>query len=125
MNWKIGKVDGKNRIWIELPFQNKDALKFGVPGVRWDGTQKYWHAPMDWEVARDIRRVASQCGAGLTVMPSLVPWAKEQRTKRDNLVSPMGFDDDSILAKMLPNTRRYVPELIEAMMRKPWQIPGA
>lgn len=124
-NWRIGKIDGKDRIWIELPFPHKDALKNGVPGVRWDAKQKYWHAPMDWEVCRDIRRVAQQCGCGLTVMPSLVPWAKAQRQRIDKLVSPMAFDDPDTLSQMLPRTRAIHPDLIEAMMHKPWQIPGA
>jgi SNF2 family DNA or RNA helicase len=126
INWRIGlweRTRGTDRIWIDLPFEHKDIAKGNIPGLRWNPDDKTWHAALDWEVAKDIRRAAGMCGAGLTVVGKLADWARSERERIAAIPTP---NDAADLDKLLPVCRRDYPALVEAMAsRKPWQVPGA
>ena len=126
IKWTMGLHTAKpNRMWVAFPYDPLvvEAIKTAIPGVRWDAEGKVWHAPLDMDVARDIRRLAVSFSAGLEIREDLATWAKAQKAREAALIRPDDTTTDQ--STMLPVCRANRPELIEAMESKPWQIPGA
>ena len=123
--WRVGIHSKRNRIWLTFPYNPKiiENLKARVPGGRWSPDEKLWHYPLDMEVARDIRAVARDFGAGLVVEPELARWAKAERARVAAIIAP---DDTTVdVSHLMPRCRQQYPHLIKAMQEKPWQIPGS
>lgn len=123
--FRVGLWAAKKRIWIDFPYDEviKDAVKKRILGVRWDNDQKFWHAPLDMETARDIRALANSFGKKLTIEPELAQWARAEKERYANLLKPDDFNADT--SQWLPRLRTERPELIKAMESWPHQIPGA
>lgn len=123
--WRVGFWQGKNRIWVDFPYDDaiKDALKKKIQGVRWDARERFWHAPLDLDTARDIRDIAKDFGTEIRMEPDLVAWVKVEKQRYANLLKPDDFTADS--SQWLPRLRRDRPGLITAMETWPHQIPGA
>ena len=121
----MGLHSKSKRIWLTFEW-DRDAvelLKLSVPGIRWDETEKLWHAPLEMDVARDIAAAAKTFGVGVRVEPELVTWVKAEKARYGGLLKP----DDTLTdqSKMLPRCRIEQPQIIKAMTSKPWQMPGA
>lgn len=69
-------LDGK--IIVETEYRDKDAIKL-VPGMKYDGEAKRWHADVSWATCKALRGVF---GDRLTVLPTLAEWAWAERTGR-------------------------------------------
>lgn len=125
LQWKIGLWESERRIWIDFPYNSdvKDALRGKVQGLRWDAKQKFWHAPLDMDTARDIRTVAHSFGARLKIEPEFAAWVRVEKRRYTNLIKPDEIDVDT--TQWFPRLRHERPALIGAMQSKPWQLPGA
>ncbi|AVO26039.1 DNA helicase [Mycobacterium phage Phreeze] len=133
--WRVGLWTAKSRVWVVLPFNRRhiDTLKERVPGARWSPEEKFWHFPLDLDVCRDIRSVASSFGHGLYIEPELAKWARAEKTRYSHVLAPEANTDD--WQKLLPHLQSERPQLYGAMRdiaRKmdgtqgtPWQILGA
>lgn len=126
--WRIGLRDSKDRIWIDFPFDVNGVevgplLKERVAGLRYDGTAKFFHAPLDMETAKDINSVCKYFGGKIFIDAPLAKWIRQEKERYANLLKPDDFMADQ--SKWLPRLRATRPKLIAAMEQKPWQIPGA
>jgi SNF2 family DNA or RNA helicase len=123
--WRIGLWESEHRIWIDFPYNNevKEALRGKVQGLRWDAKQKFWHAPLDLDTARDIRSVVNSFGKKLTLEPEFAAWVRVEKRRYSNLIKPDNMDVDT--SQWFPRLRHERPTLIGAMQSKPWQLPGA
>jgi SNF2 family DNA or RNA helicase len=122
---RMGKHSQKPLIWVTFPHNEPviDRLKEVVPGVRWDRREKMWTAPLDMDVARDIREVGRHFNSAFRIEPELADWAKAERTRLAGMLRPDAVAGD--YSDRLPNLQRRYPKLYSAMQNKPWQIPGA
>lgn len=133
---RMGLWSTKKRIWVTYPYDHKlkEALKAGVQGARWDDTEKFWHFPLDLDVARDIVREAKKFGYGAAVEPELVSWTKSEKTRYSQALAPEATSAE--WHNMLPRLRSERPALVKAMeeiareedsgeIKEPWQILGA
>lgn len=121
----MGLRSSGDRLWLTFEHRHDvtEAVKASVPGIKWDSTASLWHAPLDLEVARDISRVAKQFDVGIRVEPELVSWIKREKARYAAVLKP-----DNVLvdqSKLLPRTRIEQPQIVEAMISAPWQMPGA
>ena len=125
LEWKIGILKDKPRIWLTFPYNQDtvEAIKEKVQGSRWDKDGRYWHFPLDMEVAREIRYVANTFGAKLNIEQDLVDWAKAEKARVASMIAPDDVNTDA--SGLLLRCRAERPGLIAAMEAKPWQIPGA
>jgi SNF2 family DNA or RNA helicase len=125
--WRMGLHSVKKRIWLTFPYDPdgnvRDAIKSRTQGARWDGKEKLWHFPLDWQVALDIIKVAKYFGTGVAVEPELAAWAKREKSRRSQIIQPDKVNVDT--SGMLPRCRKEHPKMIKAMEEMPWQIPGA
>ena len=124
MTWRIGLRDNGKRVWVDFPYdeQYKELLKERVSGVRWDGSAKFWHAPLDMDTIKDILSVAKYFGEKLMVESELAVWIKNEKQRYSNLIKPDDFTADT--SNWLPRLREQHPALIAAMETQPHQIPG-
>src|ERR1700754_3250602 len=88
--WRVGKHSRQPRMWLTFPYDSRaiEALKEVVPGIKWDRVDRMWTAPLDMEVARDVRSVARMFSAKLKIEPELAKWALAERDKISNLLRP-------------------------------------
>lgn len=124
VEWRAGRRDGKKRIWLTFPYDqnHKEYLKSSVPGCRWDPKAKLWHFPLDFEVAKDLHKAAKVCNAKLMFEPELNAWLGREKQRYRDLIKPDDLKAD--VSGWLPHLRATRPDIIEAMERKPWQIPA-
>lgn len=122
--WRIGLREKQERIWIDFPFSQQigDLLKERVAGLRYDGTAKFFHAPLDMETAKDIYSVVKYFNANLIIEPELKAWLKNEKDRYANLIKPDDFSADT--SNWLPRLRKERPALIAALSTQPHQIPG-
>lgn len=122
--WRMGRWTNRKRMWVDFPYDNtvKDFLKSNVPGARWCPDNKFWHFPLDIEVAKDIHRASKRFGVKLFIEPELVAWIKRERERLKLVLRPDDLDAD--VSEYLPWLRANRPDIIAAMERKPWQIPA-
>lgn len=123
--WRVGLWQGHERIWVDFPFNDevKDALKARIQGLRWSAAERFWHAPLDMDTARDIRAVCQSFGTTLSIEPELAAWVRTEKERYANLLKPDDLNVDA--SQWFPRLRNERPELIKAMESKPWQLPGA
>lgn len=125
--WRMGLHSVKKRIWLTFPYDPdgdvRDAVKSRTQGARWDKKEKLWHFPLDWQVALDIIKVAKSFGASVAVEPELAAWAKREKLRRSQIIQPDKINVD--VSSLLPFCRKNYPNMIQAMEKMPWQIPGA
>ena len=123
--WRIGLWESEHRIWIDFPYNNevKDTLRAKVQGLRWDAKQKFWHAPLDLDTARDIRSVVNSFNQRLTLEPEFAAWVRVEKRRYNNLLKPDDMTADT--TQWFPRLRHERPQLVAAMQSKPWQLPGA
>lgn len=122
--WRMGmRLDGK-RMWLTHEWTPglTEILKT-IPGIKWDDKVKLWHMPLDMDIAKDVARLAKEFNTGIRVEPELVAWAKKEKQRYSSLLKPDNVLTDQ--SKLLPRVRSKYPNLIEAMTKKPWQMPGA
>jgi SNF2 family DNA or RNA helicase len=122
--WRVGLWKDQNRIWIDFPYdeQVKEALKHKIQGIRWSPQEKFWHAPLDMDTARDIRAVCNSFGETLSIEPELAAWAKVEKQRYANLLKPDDFSADT--SQWVPRLRRERPELAQALETWKHQLPG-
>lgn len=123
--WKMGKWIGEPRMWLSFPYHPETIhmLKEKIAGARFDPQQKLWHFPLDLEIARDIYVLSKELGATLFVEDGLKKWAKAEKDRYANVLRPDDLTAD--VSGLLPYLRATRPDLVAAMEKKPWQIPGA
>ena len=123
--WKMGKWIGEPRMWLSFPYHPETIhmLKEKIAGARFDPQQKLWHFPLDLEIARDIYALSKELGATLFVEDGLKKWAKAEKDRYANVLRPDDLTAD--VSGLLPYLRVTRPDLVAAMEKKPWQIPGA
>lgn len=123
--WRVGLWESQQRIWIDFPYNEdvKEALKTKIQGIRWSDKEKFWHAPLDMDTARDIRALANSFNATLALEPELSAWAEVERSRYANLLKPDDINVDA--SQWFPRLRKERPSLIAAMTDKSWQLPGA
>ena len=123
-HWKVGIRDNKRRMWIDFPYnpQVTELAKERISGLRWDGTAKLWHAPLDLDTARDVQSVAKAFGKKLMFTAPFVAWANKEKSRYSNLIKPDDFKAD--MSQWLPRLREERPQLIAAMETQRHQIPG-
>lgn len=126
INVKMGVISVKKRFFVDFTYDKvfKEELKL-IPGVRFDPKQKYWHMPMDMQNVREVNELVKKRGSGarLFLMPEIVTWIKDEKSRYANLIKPDDLTSD--VSSFLPHLRATRPDIIAAMEKKPWQIPGA
>jgi SNF2 family DNA or RNA helicase len=80
---------------------------------------KHWSYPLDMATCRDFRKVF---GAGLTVRPPLVVWAREE-VKREQALEL--FRNGDVSPNQLSRVRDEAPDLYKAMTDRNYQLAGA
>jgi SNF2 family DNA or RNA helicase len=133
--WRLGLWSDKKRVWLTFPYDRRviERLKERVPGGRWDSKERFWHFPLDMEVCRDIRTVATYFGFGLAIEPELVAWVRAEKARYQQVLDPGAGSQD--WPKLLPRLQSERPRLYAAMrdiakdpegvQQMPWQILGA
>lgn len=122
--WRMGRWTNRQRIWLDFPYDHghKEFIKNSVPGARWSSEERFWHFPLDMEVAKDIYRVSKELGVRLIIQPELVAWLNAEKKRLKSVLRPDDLDAD--VSNHLPWLRAHRPDIIDAMERKPWQIPA-
>lgn len=112
-------------MWLSFPYHPETVhmLKEKIAGARFDPQQKLWHFPLDLEIARDIYALSKELSATLFVEDELKAWARAEKNRYSNVLRPDDLTAD--VSGLLPYLRASRPELVAAMEKKPWQIPGA
>ena len=135
VRWRVGLWSSKKRVWVTFPFDRRviEMLKERVPGGRWSPEEKFWHFPLDMDVCRDIRSVATHFGHGLAIEPELASWARKEKVRYQHVLAPEANSDE--WQKLLPRLQSERPELFAAMrgiavdaegkQQAPWQVFGA
>ena len=124
IEWRLGRWTGRKRMWLDFPYGHgtKEFIKNNIPGARWDDKNRFWHFPLDLEVAHDIHKASKTVGAKLWIEPELAAWIKRERARTSQLIRSDDLDAD--VSGHLPWLRANRPDIIEAMENKPWQIPA-
>lgn len=122
--WRVGLWESEQRIWIDFPYDEevKEALKAKIQGLRWSPKERFFHAPLDMDTARDIRAVVNSFGQTLSLEPELVAWVRKEKERYSNLLKPDDFTADT--SQWLPRLRRERPDLAQALHTWPHQLPG-
>ena len=122
--WRVGLWESEQRIWIDFPYDEevKEALKAKIQGLRWSAKERFFHAPLDMDTARDIRAVVNSFGQTLSLEPELVAWVRKEKERYSNLLKPDDFTADT--SQWLPRLRRERPDLAQALHTWPHQLPG-
>lgn len=88
-----------------------------IPGARWNGEQKYWHYPLDFQTCLLLREVYMDM---LRIGPNLKRWAREEKSRIESAQEIYAAHDATL--HVVPQS---APVIAEAMKSRTYQRVGA